>query len=318
MSETVKKREPPPARNVNEGEDEPLLFEKGRGGRRGVSLPEWDVPRCPPEDVLGPAGVRSEPEGFPELGEPEVVRHYTRLSRWNYGVDTGFYPLGSCTMKYNPKIHEEIATRPAWRDLHPHAPEETVQGALGILFEMERSLCQVSGMDACTLQPAAGAHGELTGLLMIRAFHEKRGDPRSRVLIPDTAHGTNPASAALCGYEVVEVPSGKDGILDPDILRSYLDERVAALMLTNPNTLGLFERHVRRIAEQVHGVGGLVYCDGANLNAVVGTVRLGDTGVDVLHFNLHKTFSTPHGGGAPGAGPVAVKALLEPFLPGPR
>jgi len=317
MPETLRDRESEPGR-VTPSIAEPLLFERGRAGRKGVSLPEWDVPRCRPEDYLGAASVRSDPVGFPELSEPEVVRHYTRISRWNYGVDTGFYPLGSCTMKYNPKIHEEIAAHPAWRDVHPLTPEQNVQGCLQILFEMEGLLREVSGMDACTLQPAAGAHGELTGMMIVRAFHEKRGDRRSRVLIPDTAHGTNPATAVLCGYEVVEVPSGREGILEPQALAQYLDDRVAALMLTNPNTLGLFERHVTEIVERVHGVGGLVYCDGANLNAIVGTVRPGDTGVDVLHFNLHKTFSTPHGGGGPGAGPVAVKAALEPFLPGPR
>ncbi len=299
-------------------EDEPLLFERGRPGRRGVTLPDWDVPRCSPEDLFEKEDLRAELDGFPELSEPEVVRHYTRLSRWNYGVDSGFYPLGSCTMKYNPKIHEEIASQSAFRDMHPCFPEEEVQGVLRILFHTERLLMEISGMDACTLQPAAGAHGELTGMMLIRAFHEKNGNPRSRVLIPDTAHGTNPASAVLCGYEVVEVPSGRDGILEPELLAPYLDDRVAALMLTNPNTLGLFECHVAEIAAQVHDVGGLVYCDGANLNAVIGTVRPGDTGVDLLHFNLHKTFSTPHGGGGPGAGPVAVKSMLEPFLPGPR
>jgi len=317
MSRSITDREPGSGRPAT-AEDEPLLFERGRAGRRGVLLPEWDVPRCRPEDRFEAGSVRADLESFPELSEPEVVRHYTRISRWNYGVDTGFYPLGSCTMKYNPKIHEEIAAQPAWRDVHPYTPERDVQGCLRILFEMEGLLREISGLDACTLQPAAGAHGELTGMMIVRAYHEKKGDPRSRVLIPDTAHGTNPASAALCGYEVVEVPSGRDGILEPDLLIPFLDDRVAALMLTNPNTLGLFERHVAQVVDRVHDVGGMVYCDGANLNAIVGTVRAGDTGVDVLHFNLHKTFSTPHGGGGPGAGPVAVKKGLEPFLPGPR
>ena len=298
--------------------DEPLLFERGRRGRTGFRLPALDVPTCRPEEVLGAHAVRNDIEGFPEMSEPEVVRHYTRLSQWNYGVDSGFYPLGSCTMKYNPKIHEEIVSTPPWNGTHPYAPTDSSQGTLRVMRDMERFLAEISGMDACSLQPAAGAHGELVGLMVIRAWHEKQGHARSRVLIPDTAHGTNPATAALCGYEVVEVPSGRDGILEPDAIAPFLDEDVAALMVTNPNTLGLFERNVASIAASLHAVGGLVYCDGANLNAIAGSVRPGDTGVDVLHFNLHKTFSTPHGGGGPGSGPVGVKAALEPFLPGPR
>jgi glycine dehydrogenase subunit 2 len=317
MSELMMEVGTGPAQHETE-EAEPLLFLRGRKGRRGASLPEWDVPKCCPEVLFESEDLRVDIDGFPELGEPEVVRHFTRISQWNYGVDGGFYPLGSCTMKYNPKIHEEIASLSCWKNVHPYVPEENVQGCLQILFEMENLLKEIGGMDACTLQPAAGAHGELTGMMIIRAYHEKNGDSRSRVLIPDTAHGTNPASAALCGYEVVEVPSGMEGILEPELLGPYLDERVAAIMVTNPNTLGLFERHIAEIAQRVHGVGGLVYCDGANLNAIVGTVRPGDTGVDVLHFNLHKTFSTPHGGGGPGAGPLAVKQSLEPFLPVPR
>lgn len=298
--------------------NEPLLFEMGRRGRTGVSIPEWDVPRSDPENLFSADLLRSDIEGFAELSEPEVVRHFTRLSQWNYCVDTGFYPLGSCTMKYNPKIHEAIVSSPDWQHVHPYFPVEDVQGCLEILYGMEQALKEISGMDACSLQPAAGAHGELAGMMIVRAYHQAKGDPRSRVLIPDTAHGTNPASAAICGYEVVEVPSGKDGILEPDLLEPYLDERVAALMVTNPNTLGLFERNVAVIAERIHSRGGLVYCDGANLNAIIGTVRPGDTGMDILHFNLHKTFSTPHGGGGPGSGPVAVKAFLEEFLPVPR
>ncbi len=297
---------------------EPLLFEMGAKGRAGISIPDWDVPRAVPEDLLAGEMLRDDIEGFPELSEPEVVRHFTRLSQWNHCVDTGFYPLGSCTMKHNPAIHEEIASLPEWQQSHPYAPKEDVQGCLQLLYEMEQALNEISGMDACSLQPAAGAHGELAGMMIVRAHHQAMGNPRSKVLIPDTAHGTNPASAAICGYEVIEVPSGKEGILEPEILDDFLDDQVAALMITNPNTLGLFECHVSAIAERVHNKGGLVYCDGANLNALLGAVRPGDTGVDVLHFNLHKTFSTPHGGGGPGAGPVAVKRFLEDYLPVPR
>ena len=312
------KKPPPTGGTRGLIQEEPLLFELSRQGRVGTSLPAWDVERADLASELPGELLRGDIDGFPELSEPQVVRHFTRLSQWNFGVDSGFYPLGSCTMKYNPKIHEEIASLPSWRTAHPYFPEALVQGYLRVLHDLERYLCEISGMDAVTLQPAAGAHGELTGILMVRAYHESRGRPRSKVLIPDTAHGTNPASATLCGYEVIEVPSGEKGILEPDLLAPHLDDEVAALMITNPNTLGLFERNVVAIAEQVHAAGGLVYCDGANLNALVGNVRPGDTGVDVLHFNLHKTFSTPHGGGGPGAGPTAVKSFLEPFLPVPR
>jgi glycine dehydrogenase subunit 2 len=249
------------------------------------------------------------------LSEVEVVRHFVRLSQYNYGVDSGLYPLGSCTMKYNPKINEDVARLPGLALAHPAAPH---QGLWRLIYELERYLAAISGMDAVTCQPAAGAHGELTGMLLIRAYHEAAGQPqRNRVLIPDTAHGTNPASAAVCNYQVQAIASGPAGILTPEGVAAAMDETVAAIMITNPNTLGLFETNIGEIARIVHAKGGLVYMDGANLNALMGVARPGDFGVDVLHFNLHKTFSTPHGGGGPGAGPVGVKAKLAPFLPSP-
>ncbi|HXZ35172.1 MAG TPA: aminomethyl-transferring glycine dehydrogenase subunit GcvPB, partial [Thermodesulfobacteriota bacterium] len=245
------------------------------------------------------------------------VRHFTRLSQWNYGVDSGFYPLGSCTMKYNPKVNEDIARLPGFAGAHPYQPEEVSQGELQLIYELEHYLGEVSGMDRVTLQPSAGAQGELTGMLMIRAYLMDRGNPRKKVLVPDTAHGTNPASSSLCGYQVVQVKSDERGRLSPRAIEEKMDEDVAALMVTNPNTLGLFEDHICEVAEIVHKRGGLIYCDGANLNALLGLTRVGDMGVDVLHFNLHKTFSTPHGGGGPGAGPVGVKGHLADYLPIP-
>ncbi len=298
-------------------QNEPLLFELGRPGRRGVSLAAQDVPEVLPEDRIPHESLRDCIKGFPELSQVEVVRHFTRLSQWNYGVDTGFYPLGSCTMKHNPKINEELASLVEWRNLHPYTPEALTQGAMRILYELERFLCEISGMDAVTLQPCAGAQGELAGMMIVRAYHKSRGNPRKKVLIPDTAHGTNPASSALCDYEVVQIPSGKEGILTAEGVEPFLGEDVAALMVTNPNTLGLFERHIGEVAERLHSCGALVYGDGANLNALLGVVRPGDTGVDLMHFNLHKTFSTPHGGGGPGAGPLGVKEYLSEFLPVP-
>ncbi len=297
--------------------DEPLLFEQGSPGRVGVSLPEPGVPEVPPEELLPPGYVREEMAGFPELSENEVVRHYTRLSQWNHCIDTGFYPLGSCTMKYNPKVNDWVARLPGFSGAHPLQPEEVSQGALELMWSLERWLCEIGGMDRVSLQPAAGAHGELTGMMMIRAYHERQGNPRKKVLLPDSSHGTNPSSAATCGYEVVEVKSDERGCMTPAGVAAEMDEEVAALMVTNPNTLGLFEEDVKEVADVVHAKGGLVYCDGANLNALLGISRPGDTGVDVLHFNLHKTFSTPHGGGGPGAGPVGVKAPLVPYLPVP-
>ncbi|HKJ04232.1 MAG TPA: aminomethyl-transferring glycine dehydrogenase subunit GcvPB, partial [Geopsychrobacteraceae bacterium] len=255
--------------------------------------------------------------GFPEVSEVDVVRHFTRLSTWNYGVDSGFYPLGSCTMKYNPKINETVARLPGLTGCHPHTPERLSQGSLKLMYDLQGALAEVSGFDHVTLQPAAGAHGELAGLLMIRAWHEAQGNSRKKVLIPDTAHGTNPATAALCGYQVVPIASGGSGVLTAETVAEYMDKDVAALMVTNPNTLGLFESDIREICDIVHAGGGMVYCDGANLNALMGIARPGDMGIDVMHFNLHKTFSTPHGGGGPGAGPVGITRKLEPFLPKP-
>jgi glycine dehydrogenase subunit 2 len=297
---------------------EPLLFEISRPGRPGLPVETPDVPAVDPEQELGPERVRSDIDGFPELSEPEVVRHFTRLSQWNYGVDSGLYPLGSCTMKYNPKVNERAASLEGFADLHPLTPEPGIRGMLALYHELETALAEIAGLDRVTLQPAAGAQGELVGMMMIQAYHRDRGDDRrNKVLIPDTAHGTNPASAALNGMRVVEVPSGEDGIVHPEALEPLLDDETSALMLTNPNTLGLFETHIERLSELVHACGGLVYLDGANMNALLGVAKPGDMGVDVMHFNLHKTFSTPHGGGGPGSGPVAVRNILGPYLPVP-
>jgi glycine dehydrogenase subunit 2 len=289
------------------------LWERSRPGRRASTFPELDVP-----DVEIPAEhARETPPTLPEVGELDLVRHYTRLAQMNYGVDTGFYPLGSCTMKYNPKVAETVAGDPRFVRIHPLQPDETVQGTLEVLWRLERAVCEITGMHRATLQPPAGACGELAGLLMMRAYHLDRGRPRSKVVIPDSAHGTNPASVRLAGFEAVAVRSNDRGLVDPSALEEILDEDVAGLMLTNPNTLGLFEREIERIAELVHGVGGLLYYDGANLNAILGRCRPGDMGFDIVHINTHKTFATPHGGGGPGAGPVGVVEHLEPFLPAP-
>jgi glycine dehydrogenase subunit 2 len=299
---------------------EPLIFERSRPGRRALRLPEPDVPdAAAPEAVLPPGALRRTPPRLPEVSELDVVRHFTRLSRENVAVDTCFYPLGSCTMKYNPKVNDEVAALEGFRDLHPYAPDAWAQGALRLLWELERDLAAVTGMAAFSLQPAAGAHGELAGMLVVAAYHRSRGDHgRRRVVVPASAHGTNPASAAMAGFEVVELPPDARGGTDPEALRPYADERLAACMLTNPNTLGLFEEQVLAVAELVHRAGGLMYYDGANLNAIVGRVRPRDMGFDICHLNLHKTFSTPHGMGGPGAGPVGVREGLERFLPGPR
>ncbi len=291
--------------------NEKLIFEHSDPGRKGYSLPALDVP----EATLAEELVRDEVSGAPELSEVDVVRHFTRLSTWNYGVDTGFYPLGSCTMKYNPKINEVVSRLPGLAAVHPQTPGHLAQGSLELMFRLQDELAEISGFPAVTLQPAAGAQGELAGMLMVRAYHEARGNPRTKVLIPDTAHGTNPATAALCGYEVVAVAS--EGVLSAARVAELMDDEVAALMVTNPNTLGLFESEIREICDVVHAKGGLVYCDGANLNALMGIARPGDMGIDCMHFNLHKTFSTPHGGGGPGAGPVGVTEALAPFLPRP-
>lgn len=292
---------------------EPLLWEKGKKGRNGMSIPESDVPSAAlPEELAG------EGPDFPDLSEIDVVRHYTRLSQWNFGVDTGMYPLGSCTMKYNPKINEKQAAAPGIGTAHPLLPDEQCQGMLKLMHELQNHLAAITGMDAVSLQPAAGAHGELAGMLVFAAYHRSRDSKRTKILIPDTAHGTNPASAALCGYKPVKVVSGRRGILEAADIEDLMDEETAGIMITNPNTLGLFEENIREIAALVHEKGGLVYCDGANMNAIMGIVDLKKCGVDVLHLNLHKTFSTPHGGGGPGAGPVCVTAELEKFLPVPR
>ncbi|HUK64984.1 MAG TPA: aminomethyl-transferring glycine dehydrogenase subunit GcvPB, partial [Dongiaceae bacterium] len=297
---------------------EQLLFESSRPGRAGVPIDDPDVPLVDVARELGADAIRDDVPDFPELGELDVVRHFTRLSQWNYGIDSGFFPLGSCTMKYNPKINAVIARIPGLAGVHPFSDEAEIQGVLALACELEAALAEVSGLDRVTLQPAAGAQGEFVGVRMIQAYHRARGDTgRTKVLIPDTAHGTNPASAALNGLEVVEVKSGPDGVVHPEALARLCDAHTAALMLTNPNTLGIFETHVEKLAEVVHAAGALVYLDGANMNALLGVAKPGHMGVDVMHFNLHKTFSTPHGGGGPGSGPVAVKNALAPFLPTP-
>jgi len=294
---------------------EGLLFEKSVAGKRGCDVPLWDGPE---PEALSPSYLRGEIPGFPELSEREVVRHFTRLSKLNYANDEGLYPLGSCTMKYNPKVNEKIARLEGFGEAHPLLPPEAAQGCLQVMADLERYLCEITGMDAFTLQPAAGAQGEFTGIKMVRAYHESRGNPRQVVLIPDSAHGTNPASAHLCGYRVEQIASDERGCVHLGFLKERMRDDVAVLMLTNPNTLGVFEPEIGEICRVLHQGGGLVYLDGANLNAFVGVARPGDMGVDVMHSNLHKTFSTPHGGGGPGSGPVGVKDTLARFLPVPR
>ena len=292
------------------------LFEKSRPGRGGGKIPH------PPKgalDRLPPAARRQAPPALPELNEPEVVRHYVNLSQLNFAIDTGFYPLGSCTMKFNPKLNEWAARLPGFGSLHPLAPDETAQGTLQLLWELEQILAEISGMEAVTLQPAAGAQGELTGILMIRAYHRSRGDhERTEVLVPDSSHGTNPATASMAGYRTITIPSAADGGVDLEAFRSALGPHTAAVMITNPSTLGLFEARIGELLEAVHGAGALAYMDGANLNAILGRFKPGQAGFDVMHINTHKTFSTPHGGGGPGAGPVGVGPKLVPFLPAPR
>ena len=294
-----------------------LIFELSQTGRCGCSLPD-----CGWEETADciPAQLRRGGEArLPEVSEPDVVRHYTNLSNMNFGVDTGFYPLGSCTMKYNPRINEEVAAMPGFASLHPLQPEQTVQGALRLYHDLGKALSSITGMAEFTLNPFAGAHGELTGLMIMRQYHLQRGDlRRTRVIVPDSAHGTNPASAAVCGLEVVVVKSKPDGTIDTDELAGLLDETIAGIMMTNPNTLGLFEKDILKIAGMVHGCGGLLYYDGANFNPLLGKVRPDDMGFDILHLNLHKTFSTPHGGGGPGSGPVGVASRLVDYLPCPR
>jgi glycine dehydrogenase subunit 2 len=299
-------------------QDQKLIFEISTPGRVGYSLPEMDVPELDVNSLLPEGYLREEEPMLPEVSELDIMRHYTALSRRNHGVDSGFYPLGSCTMKYNPKINENVTRFNGFAHIHPLQDESSVQGALELLYDLQQHLKEITGMDEVTLQPAAGAHGEWTGLMMIRAYHEANGDfKRTKVIVPDSAHGTNPASATVAGLETITVKSNEDGLVDLEDLRRVVGEDTAALMLTNPNTLGLFEEHIVEIAEIIHEAGGKVYYDGANLNAVLSKARPGDMGFDVVHLNLHKTFTGPHGGGGPGSGPVGVKADLIPFLPKP-
>jgi glycine dehydrogenase subunit 2 len=301
-----------PHQTQNEG----LVFEKSAPGKRAYKMPLLDVPEVDAAKLLGDAH-RKTPGLLPELSEIEIIRHFTRLSTWNYAIDLGMYPLGSCTMKYNPRVNEFVARIEGLADAHPYRPESLAQGILEVLDLLQRCLLDITGMEAITLQPAAGAHGEFTGILLVRAWHESQGNARRKVLIPDSAHGTNPATAAICGYQVENLKSNAQGGIDLEALARQVDEDTAALMLTNPSTLGVFENEIHKIADILHAKGALLYMDGANMNALVGKVRPGDFGVDVMHLNLHKTFSTPHGGGGPGSGPVACKKFLEPFLPTP-
>ncbi len=300
--------------NPNEG----LIFEQSSPGKLAYQLPELDVPQVSPAEALGATNVRSEIENFPEVSEVETIRHFTRLSTQNYAIDYGLYPLGSCTMKYNPRVNEAVARVEGLSWIHPYQPESLSQGALEIMATLEAALAEITGMDAVTLQPAAGAHGEFTGILLIRALLESQGNPRKKVLIPDSAHGTNPATVAMSGYAIENISSNGRGMIDLEVLAKAVTDDVAALMVTNPNTTGVFEHDIVEAAKILHAKGAMLYMDGANMNALVGIARPGDFGVDVMHLNLHKTFSTPHGGGGPGSGAVAVKKHLEPFLPTPR
>ncbi|WP_026572531.1 aminomethyl-transferring glycine dehydrogenase subunit GcvPB [Bacillus sp. UNC438CL73TsuS30] len=299
-------------------QDQALIFELSRPDRVGYSLPEMDVPELELNDLLPEGYLRADEPELPEVSELDIMRHYTALSKRNHGLDSGFYPLGSCTMKYNPKINENVARYNGFAHIHPLQDEDSVQGALELMYDLQEHLIEITGMDEVTLQSAAGAHGEWTGLMLIRAFHEANGDfNRTKVIVPDSAHGTNPASATIAGFETVTVKSNENGLVDLEDLRRVVGEDTAALMLTNPNTLGLFEENIVELAEIVHDAGGKLYYDGANLNAVLSKARPGDMGFDVVHLNLHKTFTGPHGGGGPGSGPVGVKADLIPFLPKP-
>ncbi|MCM8812182.1 MAG: aminomethyl-transferring glycine dehydrogenase subunit GcvPB [Candidatus Omnitrophica bacterium] len=296
---------------------EPLLNQLGSPGRRAFVLPALDVPVKPPETLVPAGMLRKTPAPLPEVSERDLVKHFLRLAHLNFSGETNFYPLGSCTMKYNPKVNEEIAGLAGFAKVHPYTPDEAAQGILELLWTLEQQLREILGMDAVSLQPAAGAHGELTALLMAKAYHDAKGRSRRKVVVPDSAHGTNPASAALCGFEVVEIASDKRGRISPEVLRSVMDEDVAVFMVTNPNTLGLFEERIGEVASIVHSKGGLMYLDGANMNALLGLVRPGDMGFDMVHVNVHKTFSIPHGSGGPGGGPVGVKEPLRRFLPSP-
>src|SRR5579863_4104810 len=308
----IEKVRPHPTQN------EPLLYELSSPGKKGYQLPDLDVPTIDAAEALGAGNTRITMEDFPEVSEVDVIRHFTRLSTWNYAIDLGLYPLGSCTMKYNPRVNEHVARVEGLAWIHPYQPDSLSQGAMNIMAELERALAEITGMDAVTLQPAAGAHGELTGILLVRAALEARGNARRNVIVPDSAHGTNPASVRMAGYEVLHIGSDDHGMVDTTALAGMVDENVAALMVTNPNTLGVFEQNIVEDARILHDKGALVYMDGANMNALAGISRPGEFGIDLMHLNLHKTFSTPHGGGGPGSGPVAVKKELEPFLPLPR
>lgn len=295
-----------------------LIFELSKEGRTACSLPSLDVPEIDICEAIPSHLLRKEEAELPEVSQVEAVRHFTLLSNKNFGVDTGFYPLGSCTMKYNPKINEDMAGLPKFTGVHPYQPEETCQGALELMYNLSNMLSEITGMDEVTLQPAAGAHGELTGLMIIKEYHKSRGDEkRTKIIVPDSAHGTNPASASVAGFDIVQINSNEKGAIDIESLKAVLNDEIAGLMLTNPSTLGLFETNIKEISDLVHEAGGLLYYDGANLNAIMGITRPGDMGFDVVHLNLHKTFSTPHGGGGPGSGPVGVKKQLIPFLPIP-
>jgi len=303
---------------ITAADDELTIFERSKPGRRAFVAPALDVPEQPLDELLAPRLRRAQGPRLPEVSEPEIVRHYNRLSKRNFDLDTGFYPLGSCTMKHNPKLHERVAALPGHAKLHPLQDPRRAQGALELMFNLQAALGEIAGLPHVSLQPSAGSHGELAGVLLTRAFHEDRGEHRTKVLTPDTAHGTNPATVIMAGYEVVKVATDARGNVDLDDLRAKATDDVACLMLTNPSTLGLFEPQIEEIAAIVHGVGATLYYDGANLNAIMGICRPGDMGFDIVHFNLHKTFTQPHGGGGPGAGPIAVSDRIEPFLPRPQ
>ena len=302
---------------AHQTQNEGLIFEKSSPGKKAYKMPPLDVPAVDAAALLGDRRTARRQALLPELSEIEIIRHFTRLSTWNYAIDLGMYPLGSCTMKYNPRVNEFVARIEGLAEAHPYRPDSLAQGVLEVIDLLQKCLLDITGMEAITLQPAAGAHGEFTGILLVRAWHESQGNPRKKMLIPDSAHGTNPATAAICGYAVENLKSNADGGIDLEALERQVDEETAALMLTNPSTIGVFESQIHKIAEILHAKGALLYMDGANMNALVGKVRPGDFGVDVMHLNLHKTFSTPHGGGGPGSGPVACKGFLEPFLPTP-
>jgi glycine dehydrogenase subunit 2 len=309
---------PPAAESPLQRERAVTIFERSRPGRRAFTPPALDVPERPLDELLAPRLCREREARLPEVAEPEIVRHYNRLSKRNFDLDTGFYPLGSCTMKHNPKLHERVAALPGNARLHPLQHPRRAQGALELMWNLQKALAEIAGLPHVSLQPSAGSHGETAGVLLTRAYHEDRGNHRTKILTPDTAHGTNPATVTMTGYELVKLATAEDGGVDVDDLRAKADDQVACLMLTNPNTLGVFDSRIEEIAEIVHGVGATLYYDGANLNAVVGISRPGDMGFDIVHFNLHKTFTQPHGGGGPGAGPIAVSDRIEPFLPRPQ